>query len=404
MITYTYSLGDHRVGPEYAFDPQSPQITWNGMAGTGQSQDDIFTGTIDAFTEAALHFQELVHDVWVWREQDGGRKTLVFRGPVITPQDNLGADQHTLTLNAESYRYRLTRLNTNLVSNDPVSGNYILGSGSGPTLAWNLIAYHIAAPNDLNGILVNGWSGSGAQVTNAAVPTGTDLASAIDSLAQTAGFEWALVPQDDDTVQFQAWVPNRGVARPDDGLTYLRDAEGKLPGSNVTGTRTVDPSKFGNKVYVVGQDVNGNQLIGFAGTDPGPAGSYTILSDGADLTGGTSATTGVDTQALLNSRAATLRAQAQSVVVGYTLTPTEGWWQGPGQVGVGDQPMTVIKSGRLDVNTSLPVTQITVQPADSAENAQFTLAALPNGKDGRLTVARGFTNIARRLRNSEWRK
>lgn len=403
MITYTYALGDHRVGPEYAFDPTSPQITWNGMAGTGTSQDDVFTGTIDAFTEAALHFQELVDDVWVWRDQDGN-KELVFRGPILTPQDALGADQHTLTLNAESYRYRLTRLNTNLVSNDPTSGDYILGSGSGPQLAWDLIAYHIAPPSDLAGILVNGWSGGGAAITNAAVPTGTDLATAIDSLAQTAGFEWALVPQDDDTVEFQAWIPGRGVARPDAGLTYLRDADGMLPGSNVTGTRAVDPSKFGNKVYVVGQDVNGNQLIGFAGTDPGPAGSYTIVADGSDLTGSNSATTGVDTQALLDAKAATLLAQAQSVVVGYTLTPAEGWWQGPTQVGAGDQPTVVIKSGRLDVNTPLPVTQIVVQPADGAENAQLTLAAAPNGKNGELAVARGFANIARRLRNSEWRK
>lgn len=397
MVSYTYALGDHAVGWEYMFEPQSPQITWNG---TGQPHS--FTGTIDAFCEAALHLQELVQDAWIWRADTGG-KQLVFRGPLLKPSDALGADRHTITLNCESYRTRLTRLNTNLIPNDPQTGQYVLGSGSGPSLAWDLIAHHIAG-TDLANILTNAWAGTGAHITNAAVATGTDLASAIDSLAQTAGFDWDLVPKDDGTVQFQAWTPARGIARPDLALQYIRDARGLVvDGSNCTGSRDVDPSQFGNRVYVIGQDVNGNQLIGYAGTSPGPAGSYTIVASGSDLTGSAPASSGADTQALLNQRAATLLAQAQAVTAGYTLSPVEGWWPGPDLLNIGDQPTAVIHSGRLRINEPLPVTQIVAAPGDGAENLQVSLARPPAGKNGELAVARGFTNIARRLRNSEWR-
>jgi hypothetical protein len=399
-VKYRFSLGDHSVGASYGFEPQSPQITWF-LSG----QPHTFTCTLDADNTAAVHAQELVDDIWIWREQDGD-KDLVFRGPyTATPNEQGGSDGHGISISALSYRYRLTRLNTNLVASNPTTGVYNLGSGSAPTLAWGLIAYHIAAPNDLNGLLVNGWSGTGANLTNAGVATGTDLAAAIDSLAAANPFDWDLVPQVDDTVQFQAWVPQRGTAKTEALLQYIRKPGGRRSGgSNMTFNRAFDPGTYANKVYVVGQDVNGNQLIGYAGTDPGPAGSYTQTFSSSDLKGSNSSTTSFDTQVLLNRLAATKLAELQAPTASYTLTPDEGWWRGPRHLWLGDAPRVVIRSGPRNVNrTDLRAIQIQASPVDGNEGLQISVGAPPPGKNGTQALARTYRNIANRLEKGEWR-
>lgn len=389
MPSYTYAVGGMLAGPEWGFEPQDP--TFNFYL-KGQAHD--FTFTLDAQTQAALHATDYSYDVWAWR--DG---VLFFRGPIVNLDHTGGADQHTISYTANSYRSRMGRLNANLQSDSASGGSYSLGTHNGPDAAWTLISGHLGASagsggTDLFGRLVKGAITSPSASTFAAsVNTGVDLASAIDSLADVQAFDWDLVANDSTgKIEFQAWQPGRGSARPDHAFVYIF---GK-PGNNCTWQRTQDVTQYANRVYINGQNTSGTQWIGSAQADWKPAGRYTTVIDGSSLD--------VDSSKY-DAQAKKKLLELSNPTPAYTITPREGLWGGPSDLWLGDQPTILIRSGPLNVpENTLSINQITLAPKGGTDGFSFSAGAKPFGQHGEKKLARDLQDMSTRIRLVEWNK
>lgn len=383
---WMFAVGNHALtAPEYQLDVQSPSVTWY-LSG----QPHEFTGTIQGQTGAALFLQELVQDVWAYRNGQ-----LLFRGPLIGCQDTLDGDQHQVALTAHSYRERLAHWPIPY----PTSGTATtlpLGTATPVGLGWDAI--NLTAPkSDLANTLINKYTVAGSQVTQSA-QSGTATDAAIDQLALLQPFDWDLIPnQVTGQIEYHTWSPTRGASHPE--YVLIVDAPG-VSGSNCTLTRTFDLSSFGNEVWMNGQDANGNPLYATAPTTRsyGPEGLWIVTASPT-----TNTTNAITTTTNLQAQAATQLAKSSVSAAAYTVTTVQGWWPGPDQLWLGDAPTLVLKSGRLNVNEAARIQQIQAQPVDGAENITLTVGSKPVGKAGEYALSRMLRNLSQRMRNVEWR-
>lgn len=386
MANWRFAVGDHSLtAPEWQLDVQSPSVTWY-LSG----QPHEFTGTVQGQSEGGTKLEELVQDVWAYRNNE-----LMFRGPLIGCQDTLDGDQHQVALTAHSYRERLAHWPIPY----PTSGTATtvpLGTATPVGLGW--LAINLTNPHsDLANILVDKHTASGASVSQSA-QSGTATDAAIDAVTLTSAYDWDLIPnQTTGQVEYHTWAPTRGATHPEYAL--IVDAPG-ISGANCTLVRTFDLSAFGNEVWMNGQDTSGNPLYATAPTTRtyGPEGLWIVTASP------TTNTTGATTNANLQAQAATQLGKSSVPAAAYTLTPVEGWWPGPDTLWLGDAPTLIVKSGRLNVNAAARIQQIQAQPADGAENITLTLAAKPIGKAGEFALSRALKNLANRIKAVEWRQ
>lgn len=391
MVDWTYSIGDHAVGPTYSLEnPYSPQLTFY-LAG----QPHSVTVTIDGRSGAGLFVQEMVHDLWAWRD-DGNGKVLAFRGPVTAATHaGVGTDNHTIQLTANSYRARLARWLTPQPTSGASSNLISLHAGTATITGWAWYAiFSNLAASDLATKIVDKHSTVGSVITQT-VAGSTAIDATIDALAQVTAFDWDLIPNGSNgTIEFTTWA-SRGTAKPGSQLTILDPQTIGAPGggSNCTLDRTLDLGGFANQLWLNGTDATGASVWVKATTPYGPEGLYMSAQDGTNID-----------PSQLTARANTLLAQAETPTPAYTITPEEGWWGGPNDVWLGDAPQLVIKDGALNVNQAYRVQQIVISPdGNGAENPQLTVGSPPLGKHGEFALAKTLAGMARRIRNVETR-
>jgi hypothetical protein len=382
MAEWRVSYGQHTTGPEFNLDTPDLSLTF-----FRQAQPHELTCTVNATDPSALALERQSCDVWAWR--DG---VLMFRGPIVDLADTAGSgssgsEGHFVVITAHSYRERFVNFAVPMrgyPSATHLLGNHTVNADSGPGIGWQLINFWVPI-TDLNGIVFNGYPGGDPNITpTPSFQPGPDIASTIDTVAQSQPFDWDLVPVTQSRVEYQAWRPQRGTVRPDVVIDW---------GGSATGFTRDEPTLLANEIWLTTSAANGD-FDAYTLTDtPGPEGRWLQIQDGSDTDSGQ-----------MPARATNLLADAENPHPAYTFTMAPDWWQGQSHVWLGDQPTCVIKSGRLNVVAAMTVEQIAIAPVDGTEQVSITGNGHPRGKYGEFIVARNARERQRRLRAIEWKQ
>lgn len=332
-----YTPSPARTPWRFLYGPPQPTGGWAGefaqaqsrtltmRAGPGSNHEaSVNIGGRDlaaaAFTELASDMQVLFGD------------QVLFAGRIAPTQDDLDASAHRLTVTALDYREVLRR-----------RAIYTARSWTSvdqATIAWNMVS------------TAQGLAGGNLGITRGLAPAGTprtysaaagDMVGAdIDALAQMdGGFDWDITPYATNDLRLDIWIPGRGAGR-----GVVLEYEGGLV-SKIS--RGVDPSTYADAVYVTGDSALSltPQTLAAADIATRPEGRW-------DKAAGTS----LKTASSLAAHASWYLADAEVVIPTYTITLYPGAWQGPGHIWLGDTVTVRIRSGRLNVNDQVAVSEM----------------------------------------------
>lgn len=332
------------------------------------------TFTIDGRSQSALAIRELQHEVIAWRwNDDTGADVAMFHGPICQTEDELTEQAHTVNVTCHDYLAMLSR--RYLTSPAPLVFTQI----DQETIAANLVnavtqnattgAGVALTPGSLLPISVNRFNPDGSsrnqnsgQLRDRTYFGSQEVLQAIDDLARVInGFDYdcsATPVRVNGTSVIRVFYPQQGVARTDLALVY---------GSNVsTVTRSVNSTDYSNYVRVLGN--NGStvptdpQLFGEAVNADASAGAlgavglWQLADNAADVT----------IQSTLDQKAAGDLALYGILVPHYTVGLRPGWYR-PGYPNMGDTVPLVIRSGRLNVSTTIRVLGINYSVGDDGQ-------------------------------------
>jgi hypothetical protein len=338
---------------------------------------------IDGRSPQAALVQELVQDLVVYRFDPAyGGYVILFRGPINRSQDTISETTHTVNVAAADYRAFLARppvmaktyaaTDQAKIVQDIVMNAWaatIGGAGTDPGIVWHGIRNPdgTAAASDLTGI-----------VRDRTYLGSEHVAEIIDNLADTVnGFEWGVDPVEpsgqpvggnNQTALVNLYWPQRGVVQPfvaEWGITVasLSRSVNSTDFANwvrLDGTPTGDGSTKAALYSVASGDALANPQLH-------PEGLWPVLDSNPDVT----------VQATLDQQAAGELAQLSTVTPAYTLRLVPGAWinpgqwpgvaAGPGSVWLGDTITLRIRSGRLNVNTTVRVLGLDFDIDDSGQ-------------------------------------
>jgi len=358
--------------------------------------------SIDGRAPDAAAVAELQHDIYAWRWDDQtGTDICMFRGPVDHSQDTISEQAHTVNFVAHDYLATVNRrflvdgapLTITATDQDRIVAILLARAGGAFSTSPYPPGSNIpvgAVLADQAGVLSRPYSG----VQRDRTYTGQkNLGEAIDQLANVSGgFEYDIVPEPAASDTFwmidpgtgvtpslgagrdalRIFWPSQGVNRTDIVLVY---------GGNVRAvSRNVSSADYANMVRSLGN--NGS-------TDPAAIQLYAMAAnpDAAAMEVGLwpyadGGATDVNDQATLNQRAAGLLASAAVLVPSYTVTMRPvGYSPRPTYPNMGDTVPLIIKSGRLDVNTTVRVVGVTYTIGDDGD------------EDVALTVGRPLSSL-----------
>jgi hypothetical protein len=212
------------------------------------------------------------------------------------------------------------------------------------TIAWTIAnVSQTRAGGDL-GVTAAESVGSTGVVRNLTLGTGMKCGEQVQLLSEAVnGFEWDISPD----LQFVPYYPVRG----NQDSTFLLDYGGSVSGY----TRTVDPGAFANVLRLSG---NGSGVFTADDIANSAAGRWETNVGNLDLS-----------QNAIDARGPYMLAQ-QGLLPSYSLKLDPAKWPGPDELWIGDKPRLVIRSGRLDVDTTdLRVTEMRFDIGDDETEA-----------------------------------
>lgn len=360
----------------------------------GWNQPAKLTFNVDGRSQAAAYIQELTTDVYAWRWDDRSGTAgdhLMFRGVVAQSEDTVSEQAHTVNLTCHDYLAVMirrfyaggadlvyTQWDQDAIVRDLLARASSVRAGDGTSLLPGS-----QLPFDYWGTNPDGTyrSASSGQIRDRTYTGGTSLGQAVLDLAAVInGFDvdvWATTDQSGRD-RLRVWYPSRGISRTDTPLVY---------GSSVASfTRSVNSADYANYVRVIGESpTDGPQL--FAETwnadanDVGraPLGLWMDSENESD----------VNQLTTLQQKAAGALATEGVVVPSYTLKLRPGWYR-PGYPNLGDTVPLLIRTGRLDVSTTVRVLGLTyVIGDDGQEDVELTV-----GRPA-LTLTALFANAKR---------
>lgn len=330
-MTWRVALGPGRAGTI-----EGEPTEWTDLSVTLPLMDAAEAKlTIDGRSAATEYVRELATDMWVWWDT-----TLLFRGRIVAADDSLDRDTHRIDLAAVDYRGLLDR--RVLIEPDTVSFTNIAQA----TIAWNLIAAAQAKPGGNLGITA-GWVPAGQTVVYA-FEYGTSIAEAIGKLSETTnGFDWAVGPD----LVFNAWNPLRGA-----NTGVILDYGGSVDEVG----RTSAASGFANVVRLAGAS---NTTTPVTSSTPGlgadTRGRWELAVNESDLA----------LQAQVNARAPRLLADRDSPPNSYRLRLAPGAYVTTEvRLSPGDWATLIVRSGRLDVNERVRVTEVAIDATEDGDD------------------------------------
>lgn len=318
-------------------------------------QPSTFTFTLDGHAPGALQIHELEHEIRLWRwDDDTGQDQEMMRGVIVSSQDTLSEQRHTVTFTATDalgiLSRRWTTLPLNILQGEQdaivgllvnhatasmqTSGGFAFGLGAALPL--------VLAPLDPGGTP----RGPSGRLRDRNYVEGTNVLEALGNLSNVIdGFDFDTRPvlgSDFETNDpLRVFYPYQG---------RLIDGWALEWGSTVASlTRYVSSDTFANYVRVIGQAdeevEDAPQLYGEAWlSDAGdiianPAGVWMSSLSAADVT---------VQDTLIEQAAGTL--QSSVLVPSYSLVVKPGVYS-PQTLDIGDTVRLRIESGRLDVDT-----------------------------------------------------
>jgi hypothetical protein len=297
-----------------------------------ESSDVDFT--LDGRHEQAQAVDELVTDIWVYRDQE-----LVHRGRAGTTGDEVTADVHTTTFNAPDYRALLER--RYLYDEDKLS--YVQEDEA--SIAWQLVQLTQGrVAGDLG--ITRGSGQTTGFLRDRLYTAGQSVGQSISQLGDlSGGFDWEVDPQ----LRLNLYNPSRG-----------RDTDVVLDygGAVASLTRAVTPADYGNAVRAsAAADPRAPAYREAADLASRPEGRFEIERGFPDIL----------EQSTLEAKADFLLADAQVLRPSYTLTLATDRYPGPGTLWLGDTCLISIRSGRLNEHSRQRVMEITFEPGDDGD-------------------------------------
>jgi len=275
----------------------------------------------DSRTESVT---EMVHDLKGYRD-----KELLFRGRIGPSNDDIGG-RHNVNMAALDYRGRMQhRL---------IKSSYTLGYlGVEPVSQINsLLATLQAETNGNEGI------SAGTQDTVAARDftwrLGMSFTQAVDVIAEADdGFDWEI----DANMNLNTYAPSRGSTK-----TEPLDFGGAIASVK----RQLKGNAFGNFVLGMGQGFLSPEEIAASDIATDSRGRWEITRSWPD----------VATQAVNDGRTQYLLDEVNTRQYHYKIKLRQGWWTGKDKLWLGDVFPVRVKSGRLDIDTTLKVENIVI--------------------------------------------
>jgi hypothetical protein len=324
---------------------------------------------LDGSSRDATRIRELVTDVWLWWN---GRP--LYRGRIGPTGDDFGEDKHDTTVSTADYRALLGR--RLLFEGDTL----VYTQRDQAELAWNLIS---TTQGRAGGSLriVRGVGQSTGVLRDRTWEPGETVQHYLELLADVQnGFEYDLTPSATSTdLSLDIWHPHRGTDR-----QVVLD----FPGAITKGSRQVDPGQYANSVRV-----SGDEAIA-----PARADAADIASRDEGRWDRQVGDTTIKEAATLTQRAQAELAGAQVITPSWRVTLRRGFWGGPDHIWLGDPVTLAVKSGRLNVLTSLRVQEVDIALDDNDEaTISLTLGQVPPQRRWRLQrIDQRLTTLERR--------
>lgn len=336
---YRFAVGPWNTGP--VIDLTRATGRQIQLRAAGEVSQVSFT--VDGRSPEALQIEELVSDMWVYRDAlDGNGPTLLTRCRVGgQPSDTIDEQKHTVTMSATDYRDRLNRLV--MFSDDTLA----FANKDGADIAWTVVSTaqgHVAA----NLGITRGLHPTTFNVTSQTFDVGTPVYQALETLAGlSAGFDWDVDPL---TLALNIWTPYRGR-----NLTDVYSF-----GDNITQvTRTWDTTTYGNAVLTTGGNdpTDGFPLTAVSTTasdlSSRPEGRYELITAHPEII----------VQSALAQASVYDLAAGEVPSPAYTCRLKAGVWS-PQTLWLGDLVFLVVNSGRLSVMDWFRVQEIDINLSD----------------------------------------
>lgn len=336
---WAFAAGNWNAQPDMALPGATGRsMTWRLI------DDHEAAFTIDGSLPEAAGIQEMVDDLWVYRNG-----TALFRGR-IGPSSDAG-DSTSLTTGFSAAGYRTLLQRRYLYEGDTLAYT----STDQAAIAWGLLtSTQSKAAGDL-GIAQGLGAVTGVVRDRTQYNPGQSIGEAINQLAAVGnGFDWDITPRTGTSVmRLDVFYPQRGTDR-----QRVLD----FPGNIASYGRQVDPGSFANAVRGTGVD----GLAAVRAEEPAIA---------SDLAGRWDAQLG-DTNIVLASTLALRTAQEltdrQVVYPSWSVVLQPGGWGGPDDIWLGDPVTLSVHQGRLNVVESIRVMEIALA-LDDSDNETVTL-------------------------------
>lgn len=305
--------------------------------------------TIDGRDPAAAYVDELATDLHVFRAPAPGQPAeRMFRGRIGKSGDDLDGNTHTVAIPALDYRAVLARRRL-------MSGSQITWTGIDlATIAMGLVTQAQNKTGGNYGITPRG--GTVGVTATRTYKLGDAITDKIQELSeQEDGFDWDITPVDDSALVLDIWPGQRGTDR---GVTLEWGSGGPIAKLS----REVDSSTFSNAVRVNGTAPDGSQTE--------PAIQERLSDDIATAPEGRwDSVHGetITTTPALSDRADWRISESQVVQPSYSITLRRGFWRGPSHIWLGDPVRLIVNSGRLHVDTSVRVQELSVTISDNGQ-------------------------------------
>jgi hypothetical protein len=327
--------------------------------------------TVDGHSPAAAAIVELMTEVSAWRWDDAtGKEIPVFRGVITQAEDQLTEQSHTVNFVVQDYaallsrRYLSATYTVTQRDQDDIANDLLGPQGAGPA------AFFPGSYLPIRAIVKVNPDGSARPSLSGQLRDRTYLPGQIvyDALANLGkvinGFDWDVQPFSALGDTLRVFFPYQGVAR-SIPLVY---------GSSVSAlTRSVNSADYANLWRVIGNNGSSDpaapQLFSEASSPDAndvtriPIGLWASVDNAAD----------VSIQSTLDQQAQGNLALSGVVTPTYavTLRPDAYTWGNPN---MGDVVPLVVRSGRLNVNTTIRVLGITYTIADDGqEDVELTV-------------------------------
>lgn len=331
QTSWQFLIGPNNVGPQYELTQATSRVLTYHI-----DESASLALTLQQSDQALQYIQELVTDVWVYRN---GR--LLFRGRVGTTTDHIDGETNTYTIDVNIFDYREWLARQFLQPSR-------VWSWRGKTQAQiiqDLFTYVINGQSGIKPVWTIDTSKMPASTVNFDTTPGTSVKDVIGTLPSVG---WRVFPNSSLGVTLRAispWYYNLNH-------TFVAEFGSTLDKVD----RTYDTSGFADSVIYTG-DMN----------------LAPIQSDAANIStapqgrlGAVQSNPAIVDKAHLQSAANSAATNSQNVVPTWQCHMKPGIWVDDTTCWTGDICQFIVKKGRLNINDQYRITDITINVSDDA--------------------------------------